>query len=229
MSSTFIPSGKRQETPLWIALLPLVLGQIFSVWTVSRGTLTYFECQLLTAIEVWLVALSLVFFNSRTPLKKRLETFATLSFVFPFLLLFVVMTVTLAIALDGGKHVPLSMFVDAFKEVNQDTLSWGAAYIMLTLGVSVLLAIWSNTPSQWWYLHVFAPSQAVSAAFLLGIFMTAPIIIARQQIPWLGELTPHTMNVVLMVCFAIVRGFLAIRIEKMQRQGQFKTPYSEFD
>lgn len=208
-------------------LLPLITGQLYAVWMMLTGRLSYLDYQLLSLAETWFVHLSLLVFNTRLAFGERLRLFAINTLVvLPALFLFIALLVALVLTPDDAR-MPWTIVADAAARMLDERLIESLGYLLATFGISALQAMLDPDPGRWWYLRVFTHYQVTIAATLVALFVLAPILIARQQIAWVHDLSPQTINLCLLILLALLRlAFSLLRHVQLLRRGA--DPYAEF-
>lgn len=221
-----LPTANALQNPGNL-LLPLITGQLYAIWMMLTGRLSYLDYQLLSLAETWFVHLSLLAFNTRLVFGERLKLFAINTLVvLPALFLFIALLVALVLVPDDAR-APWTIVADAAARLLDERLIESLGYLLAIFGVSALQAMFDAEPGRWWYLRVFTQNQVTIVATLAALFLLAPIIMARQQIAWVHDLSPQTMNLCLLALLALLRlAFSLQRQLQLLRHGA--DPYAEF-
>ena len=206
-------------------LLPLFATQLFAAAMMLAGRLDFLDWQLLALIEAWLVQLSLLRFHTGVPLSQRLQNFAVTSLIaLPGLFLFVALLSTLMLYPNDAR-APWEILAAAARRATQQNLLFELAYLVLGFGISLIQALRDADPARWWHRRVIVQNQTNVVAMLAALFMLGPLIIARQQIDWVHDLSGDIVDICLLVMLASLRCGVAMLVA---RRGGKQQPYEEF-
>lgn len=144
------------------ALLPLCVGQLYTLWLLINARTSLFQIMLMNATEIWLALLAAMIFLS--PNLKVFGQRAKSQIAY---------TAALFVVLVFLRFTVIPSSDDA-------TLTWGALthgliYLGVTLGLSIVAAFVSGNAGRWWYANMIMPAATVLVAMffsaLAGYFL----------------------------------------------------------
>ncbi|HJU39752.1 MAG TPA: hypothetical protein VJ724_09280 [Tahibacter sp.] len=208
--------------------LPVAAAQAFAFVCALFDTLDYFDYQLLVVVELLLVQLSIALTTAPNDILERFKQLALTAFVVaPAVLFFNAVLVQVALAPHGGNGAPpLDIVGSTLDHLTGDGLRYALGYLALGFGVAMLRACRDARPLEWWHRHVVSQSSIETAAFVLGTFALAPVVIARQTIHWVGALESTTIGIVMIAIMIAMRLAFTLIWNTMVRRGELN-PLSE--
>jgi hypothetical protein len=204
-----------------VRMLPVVAAQAFALWAALSDSLDYFDYQVLVVVELVLVQLSLALIAKPRARGERWRILATTTFVAgPAMLFFLALLVPIALETTDDPATPMAIVDGTVGHLTGDGLRWALGYLALGFGIAIVQARFDANPRAWWERHVVEQNMIEMVALIAGMFLLAPVIIARQQIAWVGAREPATIGVVLIVMMIALRLALTLALSERMRDDE---------
>ena len=137
------------------ALLPLCVGQLYTLWLLISTQTSFFQIMLMNAAEIWLALLTAMIFLS--PNLKVFGQRAKSQIAY---------TAALFVVLAFLRFTVISPSDDA--TLTRDALTHGLIYLGVTLGLSIVAAFASGDAGRWWYANMIMPAAIVLVAMFFS-------------------------------------------------------------